>query len=153
MQSISFEQQKFILNAKKEGFNGLSLSSIVPVWNIIIETRWNPVKIKSIFRIEVDYFMGAEKIVTMNYSTFYHTSPIQQLFLAPIQAEKYKDKKCNYLYFRYFPVNTEKDLNDPIEMNIAAYQFENNEERNIFISRRQNNNPSNGLFPDHGDAF
>lgn len=153
MNSISLEQQQFILNKKTDNPQGLPLMRPTLVKNLVIQIIWDPKKIKSAFRIQVFYFHGSNGVFVINYNTLNFFVPIQKLFLSRQQAEQYNDTMCKYVEFSYSPAMLEADSNDPIEMSIAAYEFKNEKERETDLIHRESQHPHDGSFPDTGDLL
>ena len=146
MKPISFEQQIFKLTQNDNNENGLPLSRRVPLKDIILKISWKPFKIATPFSMKAYYFDNGADNVQINYSTYLFTSPVQYLFLGRQQQEYYKDNFCRYISFK-------SETPESIEINIAAYEFDDEDERETFLIRKEVDNPKDGTFPTYADAL
>lgn len=147
MQSVSLELREFT-TAPNENEQGLSLNQRVLLKDIIIKLIRKP-PVGEPFRVTVYYIDGAAPVAQINYTTFVQEVPFQHIFLSRTQAEHFKKLYCNFILFKF--LNPAKDKSTLL--NIAAYKFDDENERESFLQRIEHNKPHDGTFPDYGDAL
>lgn len=146
MKPISLEFKEFSTKpAEKEG---LSLNKRILLKDIIIKIERRTPNTDPI-RMEVEFMDGSSISGRVSYATFFQTVPFQFLFLDRKQAKYFEEKYSNYVSFKF----TNSDADNGINVNLAAYEFDDEKEREIFLWRLEHERVRDGSFPDHADAW